>query len=770
MNPDSPMEPDKYQQAWQADSSQTRVTIDADLLLKEVQRNQRDFRATIFRRDAFEVGVGLLMLPLWFFLGFTFSEPWTWYLTVPALIWVVGFFLVDRKRRPQKCVGPGDTLLESVKESLNQVEHQIWLLHNVFWWYLLPFTIPILTFFAHVAWLSSEDWIVAPGVASPFFRCLVALGVATPFFVFLVALYSFIDYINQRAVRMQLEPRRQELLALLTSLGGDDSTEEYATMSSTKSVESPSVLRRWLIVAVLSFVTFVVVTLILASEQINSSHDGPPKNEGQVGASLGKLIADERKEKNLVGLAAMVMVDGQVVAAAADGERKKWSGVPVEISDRWHLGGITKSITATMIARLIEASQMQWSDTVGEIFPEASVHEDWKAVTLRQLLTDTAGAPAYLPMEVALQRPTLGPECTQARREAVLNVIAEKPAYPPGEKYEYSNVGYTIAGAMAEKVTGATWEDLVKREVFEPLELADAGFGPPKSGDKTLEQPRGHKTIRGRKFPVDDETDNTPVMGPAGTVHMTLQNLCTFARDHMLGQVGAGKLLSTQTYKLLHTPELNYYACGWIRKEPGEEIPYTVYWHNGSNTFWYALVVFIPERKMVVAVTSNDCDFDQAIAAAWEIVKASVEQFDVEGDAEHRKSLPSESFPKKSPFAAVRWQHSQPEVKVGQQWYKLVSLDDLPISEIVIFSQGTYGNSWRKRFEEDLVELLTRMGHPPQDKVTLVVQSLTSEETQVLESFPMTEANRQAIREAAQAPARTEPRPGMPTANSDFVN
>ena len=50
-----------------------------------------------------------------------------------------------------------------------------------------------------------------------------------------------------------------------------------------------------------------------------------------------------RKEKNLVGLAAMVMVDGQVEAAAAHGERKKGSGVPLEIGDRWHLGGITKS-------------------------------------------------------------------------------------------------------------------------------------------------------------------------------------------------------------------------------------------------------------------------------------------------------------------------------------------------------------------------------------------------------------------------------------------
>jgi hypothetical protein len=77
-----------------------------------------------------------------------------------------------------------------------------------------------------------------------------------------------------------------------------------------------------------------------------------------------------------------------------------------------------------------------------------------------------------------------------------------------------------------------------------------------------------------------------------------------------------------------------------------------------------------------------------------------------------------------------------------------VSLDDLPATEIVAFSQRTYGDTWQKRFEEDLVELLTRMGHRPQDAVTLVVQSLTSSETRTLVNVPMTTANRQAIRDA----------------------
>jgi CubicO group peptidase (beta-lactamase class C family) len=196
----------------------------------------------------------------------------------------------------------------------------------------------------------------------------------------------------------------------------------------------------------------------------------------------------------------------------------------------------------------------------------------------------------------------------------------------------YSNVGYTLAGAMAEKVTGAPWEDLMKREVFDPLKLTEAGFGPPRSGDQTIEQPRGHRAVLAGKVAMDDKADNTPIMAPAATLHMSLQSLCTFANDQMLGELGKGMLLSAETYKLLHTPVLNNYACGWIKNRPNANIPYIEYWHNGSNTYWYALVAFIPEKNLVVAVTANDGDFDQTERAAVDILKASVENLKVEAE------------------------------------------------------------------------------------------------------------------------------------------
>jgi hypothetical protein len=199
---------DKFQQAWKAESSQVRVTFDADLLSKEVQKSHERFRSLIFWRDVREVGLSVVMIPAWFVLGNIIPVPWTWWLTVPVLLWIGGFMLVDRKRHPQSPSDPGEPLLYYANESLNQVEHQIWLLRNVFWWYLLPPSLSLMAFFLHVAWNSSSNGWEFTLVAG-------ASG------LFLLVVYGWVYWINQRAVRDQLEPRRQHLEKLLANLEGE---------------------------------------------------------------------------------------------------------------------------------------------------------------------------------------------------------------------------------------------------------------------------------------------------------------------------------------------------------------------------------------------------------------------------------------------------------------------------------------------------------------------------------------------------------------------
>ena len=202
------MNADNYPHGWQTRSMNTRLTIDADVLLQMVRRNQRSFTSTIFWRDVREVGVAFLMVPLWLYMGVNSALPWTWYLTVPALVWIGGFMLVDRLWHKRHTSGPGEPLRLRVESSLSQVEHQIWLLRNIFWWYLLPLVLPMLAFFGQVAWQTrAGGWLTA----------LVVAGVV----MVTVFVFAFIYWLNQFAVRTELEPRRQELKSLLMSLNDE---------------------------------------------------------------------------------------------------------------------------------------------------------------------------------------------------------------------------------------------------------------------------------------------------------------------------------------------------------------------------------------------------------------------------------------------------------------------------------------------------------------------------------------------------------------------
>ena len=216
---------DNLQQAWQTQTSQTRLASDSELLLQEVRRNQRHFTASVYWRDVREVGTALLLVPLWLYLGVRLSLPWTWYLTVPALVWIAGFMLADRMRHKRQPAEPCESLRQRVESSLAQVEHQIWLLRNVFWWGLLPPGLAMLAFIGQLAWeVRLGGWWTAP---------VVALAVLPGFIVF-AAVYR----LNQSAVRCELEPRRQELEALHMSLQ-DETPSGGAQVGSSPTTSPP---------------------------------------------------------------------------------------------------------------------------------------------------------------------------------------------------------------------------------------------------------------------------------------------------------------------------------------------------------------------------------------------------------------------------------------------------------------------------------------------------------------------------------------------------
>ena len=262
---------------------------------------------------------------------------------------------------------------------------------------------------------------------------------------------------------MNLEPRRAELRTLLATL--DDETVERTDVSNRRRPHcqrrhAAAIVARQRLCAVLVLPMFLVDSLIPYPD-----YRPFPSNRGTP-ASFAHLVTDLRREKKLVGLAAMVAVDGKVVASAVDGERKTGSGVPVELTDEWHLGGDHDLDHGHDDRALDRESPARMVDHGRRVLPRRSDARRLEVGHVRRAANPHLRRTAALPTEVNAEEPGLGPECTVARREAVLEVLAKKPDNPPGEKFVYSNVGPTIAAAMAEKKTGAAWEELVNQRSF----------------------------------------------------------------------------------------------------------------------------------------------------------------------------------------------------------------------------------------------------------------------------------------------------------------
>jgi CubicO group peptidase (beta-lactamase class C family) len=258
----------------------------------------------------------------------------------------------------------------------------------------------------------------------------------------------------------------------------------------------------------------------------------------------------------------------------------------------------------------VEQGKLQWSTTIADTFPQLvdKIHPDYRAVTLEQLLMHRSGLPEDREPDTVLWPKicSLTGPLKEQRRALVELVLQQKPAAPPGTKFQYSNYGYTIAGAMCEQVTGQAWEDLMRELLFQPLGMAKAGFGPPGRAE-AVDEPWGH-VLRGLKWqPLapDSEADNPPVIGPAGTVHCSISDWARYAAFHLRAQLGDNKLLKPKTLQKLHTalPGEDY-AFGWLVAER-DWAGGKVLTHGGSNSFWFAVIWLAPERDSAFLAATN---------------------------------------------------------------------------------------------------------------------------------------------------------------------
>ncbi len=328
---------------------------------------------------------------------------------------------------------------------------------------------------------------------------------------------------------------------------------------------------------------------------------------------LEQTLTAARDKNHLPAVAAVVQIDGKLEAEAALGLRALGHPDAVTINDRWHIGSDTKAFTATLIARLVEQGVMKFDDTLATSFPALAkeMNPAYRTITVTQLLSHTAGLPpiaedSELPELYAIS--SAFPDVKDQRAAVARHYLKKPQASKPGE-FVYSNLGYIIAGAIAEAHTGKSWEDLVREQIFTPLGIKNAGFGSPGTPGKT-DQPWGHEEkapgtlIAHDPATADMDANTRPVIGPAGTINIALKDWLLFAQDQLDGVHGHGKLLKPETYRKLHTPVTGNYALGWGAKLGATGIP-EIITHSGSNGYWLADIRILPKHDMIFLTVTN---------------------------------------------------------------------------------------------------------------------------------------------------------------------
>lgn len=274
-----------------------------------------------------------------------------------------------------------------------------------------------------------------------------------------------------------------------------------------------------------------------------------------------------------------------------DGVRSSHAEVRVDPADRWHLGSVTKSMTATLAARLVQKDLIGWRSTIGDVLGDRipDMQPAYRDLNLLHLLSHHGGLARDTPAAAYRDAPP-----AEQRLAYVRAALQQAPIGAAGRQMAYSNNDYVVAGLMLETVGRAPWEVLIAGEVFEPLGLRDFGFGPP-GAPGSLDQPQGHRMGRLGLEPV--RTDIPAAMAPAGQVNMNLHDLVLYLAAH---RDQPASFLKPDAWRTLHQPPFGGdYALGWEVSDKG------VLFHGGTNSWWKSEVRVDPEVGVVCAAVAN---------------------------------------------------------------------------------------------------------------------------------------------------------------------
>jgi CubicO group peptidase (beta-lactamase class C family) len=361
-------------------------------------------------------------------------------------------------------------------------------------------------------------------------------------------------------------------------------------------------------------------------------HAAPPADtDAYVGKAMSAFGAP--------GLSLAIVEDGQAVLTRGYGVRSIMTKASVDEHTAFPIGSESKAFTSAALGILVDRGKLKWTDRVIDRLPGFRMYDPYvtEHMTVRDLLTHRSG------LRLGQGDLLIIPNTNRTRADVVHALRYLKPATGFREQYAYDNVLYIVAGALVESVSGQTWEEFVRQNIFVPLNMKDSftNYDPGAPNGVALHA-RLDGPMRGMGTLVKlDHGLESLVSAPAGGVNLSAVDMASWMAmllNH--GKRPDGKpLLSEDTLHMLWTPvavtraeafpgpmalanpHLQAYALGWF---VGDYRGHPVIEHTGAVLGALSALYLIPDKGIGIAVSINSEDTGARRAVLFHLLDESL--------------------------------------------------------------------------------------------------------------------------------------------------
>ncbi|WP_020016966.1 serine hydrolase domain-containing protein [Promicromonospora sukumoe] len=329
-----------------------------------------------------------------------------------------------------------------------------------------------------------------------------------------------------------------------------------------------------------------------------------------VDAWLDGLLPAALESAGIAGGVVTVVDDGEILTTRgyghADTGTTGGDAVPVDAETTlFRPGSVSKLFTATAVMQLVESGDLDLDTDVAEYLDFDVPRRFDDPITLRNLLTHTAGFEERVGGLIGF-----GDQPVVLR-----DVLAQDPpeqVYAPGTVPAYSNYGNALAGYVVERVSGVPFEEYVERNIFEPAGMTSSTFVQPLPGELTDRMSQGYTSS-------DAAPGQFEIVGtaPAGSLTSSAPDMARFMLAQ-LGAPGAGPILEPGTLDLMHAPALDESTLGGLAAAPRMALGFfdesrnghTIVGHGGDTQFFHSHLQLYPDEGTGIFISLNSSGTD----------------------------------------------------------------------------------------------------------------------------------------------------------------